>query len=115
MRKKKLNILLFGILYKLMMLASGRLDNISSGGILYPRESETREVKSLDGMWNFRLSEDDPLQGFKEKWFTQDLVKVSNIENQSIDLRNVGLECENLFIGSKYQFENRKDINRSLN
>jgi hypothetical protein len=24
-----------------------------SGGLLYPRESETREVRSLDGMWRF--------------------------------------------------------------
>lgn len=45
------------------------------GGILYPRESESREVKLLDGIWNFRLSL-DPLMGFKEKWFTKDLSKV---------------------------------------
>lgn len=45
------------------------------GGILYPRESESREVKSLDGIWNFRRSE-DPLIGFREKWFTKDLSRV---------------------------------------
>ncbi|XKL61127.1 hypothetical protein PGB90_008184 [Kerria lacca] len=48
------------------------------GGILYPRESESREVKLLDGIWNFRLSL-DPLMGFKEKWFTKDLSKTGSV------------------------------------
>ncbi|XP_075219989.1 beta-glucuronidase-like isoform X1 [Lycorma delicatula] len=45
---------------------------VTSGGILYPQESLTREVKSLDGIWNFRKA-DDPLQGFKEHWYDRDL------------------------------------------
>lgn len=49
---------------------------VNSAGILYPRESESREVKSLDGMWNFRLSLPDPLVGFKERWYMKDLSKV---------------------------------------
>uniref|UniRef100_A0A8D8YBZ1 Beta-glucuronidase n=1 Tax=Cacopsylla melanoneura TaxID=428564 RepID=A0A8D8YBZ1_9HEMI len=44
-----------------------------SGGILYPRESESREVKSLDGVWNFRVSKSDPLAGFRERWYHKDL------------------------------------------
>lgn len=48
----------------------------STSGILYPRESESREVKSLDGMWNFKLSLPDPLVGFKERWYMKDLSKV---------------------------------------
>lgn len=48
----------------------------STTGILYPRESESREVKSLDGMWNFRLSLPDPLVGFKDRWYMKDLSKV---------------------------------------
>lgn len=32
--------------------------------ILRPQESETREIKPLDGIWNFRL-EDYPNQGIK--------------------------------------------------
>ena len=44
------------------------------GGILYPRESETREVKSLDGIWNFKLSpKSDSVQAYKEKWFSKEL------------------------------------------
>lgn len=46
------------------------------GGALYPRESETREVKSLDGIWNFRLSPQDPEFGFKNFWYKSDLDKV---------------------------------------
>lgn len=44
---------------------------------LAPRESETREVKSLDGVWNFvKSSQLDPLQGVHEKWFDGDLSAV---------------------------------------
>jgi len=38
---------------------------------LYPRESPTREVKSLDGVWKFKTSPKmDPECGFREKWFS---------------------------------------------
>ena len=38
-------------------------------GLLYPQISESRETKSLNGIWNFRLSNSlDPDQGFREKW-----------------------------------------------
>lgn len=51
----------------------------TSDGLLYPRQSETREVYSLDGIWNFVASpENDLLAGFKEKWYKQELKKVSN-------------------------------------
>ena len=46
--------------------------------MLYPQESESRDVRSLDGIWNFRLSpETDPLTGFRERWFQKDLSQVS--------------------------------------
>lgn len=39
--------------------------------ILYPYESETREVKSLDGLWTFCITPHDQPQdvGFTEKWY----------------------------------------------
>ena len=41
------------------------------------RESETREVKSLDGMWNFvKSNASSPDQGVTEGWFMTDLRKV---------------------------------------
>ncbi|XP_072159329.1 beta-glucuronidase isoform X1 [Bemisia tabaci] len=48
---------------------------VFSGGILYPRESPTREVKSLDGIWNFKLSKPDHFSGFHERWYHTDLAK----------------------------------------
>ncbi|XP_065079480.1 beta-glucuronidase isoform X2 [Ochlerotatus camptorhynchus] len=48
----------------------------STVGLMYPRESETREVKNLDGMWNFvRSDSNNPSQGLREKWFSDDLSK----------------------------------------
>lgn len=45
-----------------------------TSGLLYPRESETREVRSLDGIWNFVKSDEGNLtQGVREKWFEYDL------------------------------------------
>ncbi|XP_017885419.1 beta-glucuronidase isoform X2 [Ceratina calcarata] len=49
-------------------------------GMLYPRESESREVKSLDGMWDFIISpSDDTLLGYKQAWFANELSKVGNV------------------------------------
>ena len=42
-----------------------------SEAILYPIESETRELKSLDGIWKFQLSPSlEPEIGFEGKWFS---------------------------------------------
>ncbi|XP_017090335.2 beta-glucuronidase isoform X1 [Drosophila bipectinata] len=48
-------------------------------GMLYPRESETREVRSLDGIWNFVRSDPaNPTQGIRDKWFENDLSKIQS-------------------------------------
>lgn len=48
-------------------------------GLLYPRESETRELKSLDGIWNFvKSNQTAPTEGIRDKWYLNDLSKVSN-------------------------------------
>lgn len=44
-------------------------------GMLYPRESETRQVKSLDGMWDFRA--DVSSVGFEEMWYSLPLAQVN--------------------------------------
>lgn len=52
-------------------------EEFQTKGLLYPRESETRDVKSLDGMWQFAKSKtDDPAEGNRAKWWSNDLVKV---------------------------------------
>ncbi|XP_058802682.1 beta-glucuronidase-like [Phymastichus coffea] len=49
-------------------------------GLLYPRESESREVKSLDGFWDFALPpSDDAHKGHREKWFASRLSKVAEV------------------------------------
>lgn len=42
----------------------------SCQGLLFPQDSETRETKSLDGLWDFRLSPKyAPDIGFREEWY----------------------------------------------
>lgn len=51
---------------------------VAGEGILYPTESESRTVHSLDGMWDFRLAnESDSNVGHREGWYKQELRKVS--------------------------------------
>ena len=45
-------------------------------GMLHPRESETRQVKSLDGMWDFRA--DISSSGFEEMWYSMPLAQVTD-------------------------------------
>lgn len=48
--------------------------SFSTDGLLYPQDSETREVLSLDGLWDFAKS--DPFnatQGLQEAWFAKNL------------------------------------------
>lgn len=45
----------------------------ASEGLLYPKESETRNVKSLDGIWDFRLSAPSDSIGYIEQWYRNGL------------------------------------------
>ncbi|CAB4054672.1 uidA [Lepeophtheirus salmonis] len=43
-------------------------------GILRPQDSETREIKSLNGIWKFRKGESlNPKQGFEKEWYKESL------------------------------------------
>ncbi len=53
-----------------------RVCQSNSGGILYPRESESREVVKLDGIWEFRADFGGGEDGFKQVWFKSPLSKV---------------------------------------
>ncbi|XP_046618699.1 beta-glucuronidase isoform X2 [Neodiprion virginianus] len=51
--------------------------NATLPGLLYPRESESRQVVSLNGMWDFLVSPPaDPEVGYREGWYEKDLNKV---------------------------------------
>ncbi|XP_066140211.1 beta-glucuronidase isoform X2 [Euwallacea fornicatus] len=58
---------------------------IHKGGILFPRESETRQVTSLDGLWNFaapspNASLKSPLVGFEQHWYKRSLKDIPDLE-----------------------------------
>ena len=45
--------------------------------LLYPRESESREVKELNGLWHFRADYSPGRDaGFTEQWYREPLSKV---------------------------------------
>ena len=50
-----------------------------SAALLYPRESQYREVKELNGLWHFRADySPDRKAGFDKKWYQQPLSKVGS-------------------------------------
>ena len=47
------------------------------GGMLYPRESASRERKELNGLWSFRADfSDHRRQGFEQQWYRTPLREV---------------------------------------
>lgn len=65
----------------LAIILTVRVETIyATDGLLFPRESETRELKSLNGIWNFVTSpESDPLIGFRQFWYKNSLKNVYGI------------------------------------
>lgn len=65
------------------MLVPGEETNTT--GLLYPRESETREVKSLDGIWLFAKSETQtPREGLDDQWFIKGLSESTKTINMPV-------------------------------
>jgi len=56
------------------------VDCKSSGrgrGMLYPHESESRQIQLLDGMWNFRADRSDcRCEGLMQHWYLKPLSQV---------------------------------------
>ncbi|XP_031559718.1 beta-glucuronidase-like, partial [Actinia tenebrosa] len=49
-------------------------------GMLYPRESESREVKEVNGIWDFRADRSENRQaGFQNAWFSKPLSKSGSV------------------------------------
>nr|XP_045617692.1 beta-glucuronidase-like isoform X2 [Procambarus clarkii] len=69
----------------LVFLVLGVQSKDNTWGGLYPRESASREVRSLDGLWNFRLSPlQDPDKGFREEWYAQPLSKTGSVISMAV-------------------------------
>jgi len=46
-------------------------------GMLYPQESESRQIQLLDGMWNFRADMSDcRCEGLTQQWYLKHLSEV---------------------------------------
>lgn len=53
------------------------VDLSSADGILFPQESEKRQLNTLDGIWNFRAANrSNQEEGFNEQWYLKPLKKV---------------------------------------
>ena len=55
----------------------GKNDPNPTKGLLYPFESESREIRSLDGMWRFLKTNVNVTSAHEEDWYNHDLDKVS--------------------------------------
>ena len=55
--------------------------NAKLPGMLFPRDSESREVKDLSGFWNFRADmSENRNAGFEQSWFAKPLWQVRNLK-----------------------------------
>lgn len=83
-----------GIVCLLSLLVSTNISPADGKGILFPQESETRERKSLDGIWSFRIApRNDPELGFREEWFSRPLAEVSRYNMGNGFLLNLITGC----------------------
>jgi len=60
---------LLAIVFLLPLLS---LVECSTKYVLYPVETESRELRTLHGLWNFKISPlSDQLIGFDQKWYLE--------------------------------------------
>ena len=53
---------------------------VACSGLLYPKDSTSRLVKELNGIWHFRVDNSASRQeGFTEEWYSKPLQSVSAI------------------------------------
>ncbi|CAH0563529.1 unnamed protein product [Brassicogethes aeneus] len=80
-------VLLKFIIYSTYLLLYSANSEIHLGGILFPKESETRQVISLDGLWNFVVPNTrKPFEGFEDHWYKRSL---NELEDKKVILMPV--------------------------
>ena len=63
-----------------LLAKSFYLTTASLPGMLFPRDTERREVKDLSGLWDFRADmSQDRNGGFEQMWFAKPLRQVNNM------------------------------------
>lgn len=78
------NVMVFHFASTVVFLGSyfclGETLNAKLPGMLFPRESESREVKDLCGFWNFRADMSaNRMAGFEQSWFAKPLWQTGNV------------------------------------
>jgi beta-glucuronidase len=68
------------IIFCLSILVFGKSE---SAGILYPRASESRDLRTLDGLWSFALT-NNSVNGRAEKWYRVNFKAVDDLNVQSM-------------------------------
>ena len=85
--------------------------NAKLPGMLFPRDSESREVKDLSGFWNFRADmSENRNAGFEQSWFAKPLWQVRNLNYFSYSLQQPGIDK----IPKKSDFRSFTFFSRSL-
>lgn len=75
--------------------------NAHSSGILYPQRNPIRDLLSLDGIWNFALSEpNEYTKGYQEQWY---LKKLKSIEDLTIELMPVPSSYNDISTDEKFR------------
>lgn len=75
-----------------------------AANILYPVESESRELRTLHGLWNFKISPpSDQLIGFDKKWYAMRFETVSRCTNTNYTLYATKV---NIYLKRKYPCHN---------
>ena len=61
------------------------ITNAALPGMLFPKDSERREVKDLSGIWDFRADMSDNRNGgFENMWFAKPLWQVKYYDNENL-------------------------------
>lgn len=95
MAKQNLNSVLAALVLLGLRLISAQ--ESKTDGLLYPRESETREILSLDGMWNFVKSNPfNVTEGLLEEWFASDLRESVNVTKMPVPSSFNDLDIDDL-------------------
>ncbi|KAJ8681400.1 hypothetical protein QAD02_017187 [Eretmocerus hayati] len=75
----------FGIFLEIIGLASNDPTILPLPGLLFPRESESREVRSLDGLWDFLVPPKENLRkGIMDEWYNDDLSKAGEVRQMPV-------------------------------
>lgn len=63
--------------YVFLELFTSAASGILSKGMLFPRESESRQIQELDGMWHFRADRSPSRdEGMVKEWYLKSLSEV---------------------------------------